>query len=128
MVDDAATAEAPTQAMHGGEGLLRRLGDVGRVGWIETEVAHAAILHAGFAEVSADRGRPATGAVEHSVELAQLADLHRFDGVVDVAAVDAAPGPGEIGGGIKCDAFRCFAVAAGPSDLLPIGFDRCGRI
>src|SRR5262249_27884401 len=97
-------------------------------GWSETEVAYAAILHLGFAEVSADCGRAATGTVEHGVKLAQLAHLHGFDSVIDIAAVDATPGPGKIGGGIKRDAFRGCTVATGASDLLPIRFDRCRRI
>src|SRR5215470_5687630 len=114
--------------MYSRKSLLRRLGDVGRGGWIETEVAYAAILHIDLAEVSADRGRAATGTVKHGIKLAQLAHLHRFDSVVDIAAVDATPGPGKIGGGIKRDAFRGCTVATGASDLLPIGFDRCRRI
>src|SRR5689334_11448920 len=99
--------------MHGRNCLLRRLGNIGGVRWIETKVAYAAILYVGFAEVAADRGGPATPTVQHSVKLAQLAHLHRFDTVIDVAAVDAAPSPGEIGGGIQRDAFRGCAVAPG---------------
>jgi hypothetical protein len=61
VVDDATTAVAPAEAMHGGKGLLRGLSDVSGVRWIKADVADAAILHTGLAKVSADRGRPATG-------------------------------------------------------------------
>ena len=85
-------------------------------------------LHAGLAEVAAHGGRAAAGAVEHGVELAQLAHLHGLDAGVDVAAVDAAHGPGEIGGGVERDALGRLAVAAGAADLLPVGLDRRRRI
>ena len=127
MVDDAAAAEAPAEAVHGRERLLRGLGDVGGLGRREAEVALAARLHAGLAEVAAHGGGAAAGAVEHGVELAHLAHLHRLDRVVDVAAVDAAHRPGEVGGGIERDALGRVAVAAGAADLLPVGLDRRRR-
>ena len=57
VIDDAAAAEASAETVHGGERLLRGFGDVGGLRRGEAEVAHAAGLHAGLAEVAAHGGR-----------------------------------------------------------------------
>jgi hypothetical protein len=128
VVDNAATAEAAAQAVHRRQRLLRRFGDIDGLRWIEAQVALPAGGNAGLAEIAPDRGGPAAGAVEHGVELAHLAHLHGLDRLIDIAAVDAAQHPGEIGGGIERDALGEGAVAPGAADLLPVGLDGVRRI
>ena len=83
--------------MHGGEGLLCHLGDIGCCRWIEAEVAQHRNPPASFTKVPTHGGRR-TGTVEHGVELTQLAHLHRFDRVIDVARSQCGAFAGKIGG------------------------------
>src|SRR4029079_18957050 len=81
-----------------------------------------------LAEVAAYRRRPAAHALQHGIELAHLAHLYALDAGVDVAAVDAAHGPGEVGGGVERNAFGGGDVAGGASTPLPVGFDGGRRV
>ena len=95
---------------------------------IEAEVALPAGGDPGLAEIAPHGRGAAAGAVEHGVELAHLAHLHGLDRVIDIAAVDAAQRPRQIGGGVERDALGGSAVAPGAADFLPVGLDGRRRI
>ena len=128
VIDHPPPAIATAQAVHRREQLLGRQRRIRHGRRRQTEVALAAGLHLGLAEITAHGGGAAAGALQHGVELTGLLDLDLFHLLGDVALPDPAQRKGQVAGAVEGDAFGRRAVSAGPPHLLPIGFDRGRRV
>ena len=126
--DQVLAAEALAGPEDRREGHPRRLGCVEELGRVAAEVAVAAGLLHGLAEVGEERLPPAVlglGEAEEGVEplVVGLLALHRRRALVDLRAAEA-----DVVGAVERQRVGGRAVAAGAADLLVVALDRLRQV